>query len=163
MPALGSTLHLPRGQPPEKTYVPSSMTASVKFHSAAVAAAREWVPAQVRRPGAPRQRASGCARARAHAHFAHDELLALAHLAIGFEERSDTGNGEIVERLPFGAITPLSFVQPLCFHAIAFGVFTRIGVCRRFRVCKVKRAQRGNHIFSQIEERLVGAWSGRKL
>src|SRR5262249_30116782 len=90
-------------------------------------------------------------------HFAHDELLALAHLSVGLQERGNTRNREVVQPLALGAIASLSFVELFCLPAIVFCVFARILVRRGFRASEIERAQRRDCPFHKIEQRLIGA------
>src|SRR6516162_5141692 len=67
----------------------------------------------------PRQPADPLARARAH--LALYELLALAHLAVRLDERGNSSHHQVVKRLAFGAAAGFQLVQPIYLAAVPLG------------------------------------------
>ena len=97
------------------------------------------------------------ALARPRAHFVHHELFALAHFAVGFQERGNPRHAEIVERLAFGAVASFPFVQLLGLAPVAFRIGAGIGEGRLLGGREIERAQRGNG----YSARSISGWSAR--
>ena len=124
---------------------------------------------------APRQRRGDqrqCEEARAYdpshplacpcAHLVHDELLAAAHLAVGFQERREPRDAEVVEAARAAALAFL-VVERVGGDAVAFGIGAGIGEDRLLGAAEIERAQRREGMFGGVDQRLVGARRHRKV
>ncbi len=101
--------------------------------------------------------------ARPRAYLGHDELLALAHFAVGFQEGGDARDAEVVERLAFGAVAPFPLVQLFRLAPVAFGIGAGIREGCLLGGGEIECSQLRQRVFGKIDQRLVGARGGRQL
>src|SRR5438552_6738948 len=98
----------------------------------------------------PRARDPAHAFARAHAHFVHDEFLAAAHLAVGFEEGGNPRHHLVVERGVLRAAARFALVQAFRLQLVALRILARLGVDLRLARGEVECAQQGYGVFSGV-------------